>query len=232
MNEVLRQEKKFLITIEQYYSLSRKLSNFLREDKFSSGDGYLIRSLYFDGLNDHDFEEKISGVEVRKKIRLRNYGANSETAKLEMKQKQGVMQKKRSLTLAKEQSLKLIEGNYSPLLECDSAFAGECFALMHTQFYRPKAVISYTRKVFVAKENETRITFDHNIKGSESNFDIFSDSLMETPLFDPYIVVLEVKFNGFLLSYIKDILNTANTQELAISKYCLGRKLAKEYLFL
>jgi len=232
MTEVLRQEKKYLINIEQYYHISRRFSKLLMEDKHSSGDGYTIRSLYFDQLDDNDFEEKIDGLEVRKKIRLRNYGENSQSAKLEMKQKQGMLQKKRSLSLDKEQSLRLIKGDYSVLLESDSEFAIECFGLMNMQFYRPKAVISYTRKVFIAKENEIRITFDQNIKGSESNFNIFSNDLIENVIFDPYMVVMEVKFNGFLLSYIKDMINEINVSELAVSKYCLGRAIGKEYLFL
>jgi len=232
MVEVLRQEKKYLINLEQYYYLSRRFNNFLMEDKHSNGDGYLVQSLYFDSLDDTDYEEKINGVDVRKKIRLRNYGANSLSAKLEMKQKQGMLQKKRSLTLDRDQSHRVISGDYSALLESDSNFAGECFGIMNMQCYRPKAVVMYTRKVFIAFENEIRITFDHSIKGSESNFDIFSDDLMGTTLFDPYLVVMEVKFNGFLLSYIKDIINEVNASEMAVSKYCLGRAVGKNYISL
>ncbi|MCL2842510.1 MAG: polyphosphate polymerase domain-containing protein [Oscillospiraceae bacterium] len=232
MLEVLRQEKKYLINLEQYYYLSCEFGKLLMEDIHSSGDGYLVRSLYFDSLNDRDYEEKIDGVDLRKKIRLRNYGADSQSAKLEMKQKQGIMQKKRSLTLDKAQSHRLINGDYSVLLEDNSSFAGECFGVMNMQCYRPKAVVAYTRKVFVADENEIRITFDHHIKGSESNFDIFSDDLVENMIFDPSLVVMEVKFNGFLLSYIKDIINTVNASELAVSKYCLGRAVGKEHTFL
>ena len=232
MIEVLRQEKKYLINLEQYYYLARRLGNILTEDSHNRGGGYLVRSLYFDSIDDIDFEEKIEGVDLRKKIRLRNYGANSPSAKLEMKQKQGILQKKRSLTLSKEQSHRLINGDYSVLLGFDSNFAGECFGIMQMHCYRPKAVISYKRKGFVAKENETRITFDHEIRGSEVSFDIFSDSLIENMIFDSFLVVLEVKFNGFLLSYIKDIINEVNASELAVSKYCLGRTIGKEYLFL
>jgi len=232
MVEVLRQEKKYLINLEQYYYLSRRFSNFLMEDKHSSGDGYLVQSLYFDSLDDTDYEEKINGVDVRRKIRLRNYGANSTSAKLEMKQKQGALQKKRSLSLDREQSHCIINGDYSALLELDSNFAAECFGIMSMRCYRPKSVVMYTRKVFIAFENEIRITFDHNIKGSESNFDIFSEDLIGNTLFDPFLVVMEVKFNGFLLSYIKDIINEVSASEMAVSKYCLGRSVGKNYIFL
>jgi len=115
------------------------------------------------------------------------------------------------------------------LLDCKSNFADECFGIMNMRGYRPKAVITYNRKVYVAKENETRITFDHNIKGSESYFNIFCPNMTENPIFNPYMVVLEVKYNNFLLGYIKDIIQHSNESERAISKYCLGRTMLDNY---
>ena len=231
MNEVLRQEKKFLITLDQYYRYSHHLAAVLPVDKHSRGDGYLIRSLYYDTLDDKDFEEKEDGVELRRKIRLRCYGAYDDFAILEMKQKQGALQKKRSLRLNRQEACQLARGDYSPLLNHDEPFAAECFALMHMQCYRPKAVITYRRKAFAAKENRIRITFDHHIVGSESSFDIFSTTLAESPILNPYLVVLEVKFNGFLLGYIKDMLEECDTSEISVGKYCLGRAISKHYRF-
>ena len=85
MNEVFREEKKFLITIEQFYKYSRRLSQVMSADSHSTGSGYIIRSLYFDSIDDRDFQEKEDGIELRRKIRLRVYGKNSEFAMLEMK---------------------------------------------------------------------------------------------------------------------------------------------------
>lgn len=231
MNEVLRQEKKFLISLSQFYRYSHDLSQILKLDSHSQDEGYMIRSLYFDTLDDKDYHEKEDGVELRRKIRLRNYGPDTPFAVLEMKQKQGALQKKRSLKLSREDAKELISGDYSILLKYQEPFAAECFSLMNMLCYRPKTVITYMRKAFVAKENEIRVTFDHHIKGAESCIDIFSDTLLESSILDPYLVVLEVKFNGFLLGYIKDMLKECDTSELSVSKYCLGRSISKHYLF-
>jgi len=231
MNDVLRQEKKFLIYADQFYKYSNKLSKVLKSDSYSNGDGYLIRSLYFDTLEDNDFQEKEDGVDPRRKIRLRNYGPDMDFAMLEMKQKQGIMQKKRSLKISREDAEKLIQGEYSVLLKNDNPFAAECFALMNMFCYRPKTVISYQRKAFIANENKIRVTFDHSLQGSESNFDIFSKDLIENNILDPYLVVLEVKFNGFLLGYIKDLIEECDRSEMALSKYCMGRAVSKHYIF-
>lgn len=231
MNEVLRQEKKYLISLSQFYRYSSDLSHILSLDGHSDGEGYLIRSLYFDTLDDKDYEDKEDGVELRRKIRLRNYGPDTPYAMLEMKQKQGANQKKRSLRMKREDAARLAGGDYSVLLQYEEPFAAECFSLMNMLCYRPKAVITYHRKAFVAKENKIRVTFDHHIVGTESCYDIFSDSLIQNSILDPYLVVLEVKYNGFLLSYIKDMLRECDSSELSVSKYCLGRAVSKHYRF-
>lgn len=231
MNEVLRQEKKYLITIEDYHRLSHQFSQLMSLDSHSSGDGYTIRSLYFDSLEDVDWQEKDDGLELRRKIRLRNYGSQSTFAKLEMKQKQGANQKKRSLLLSKEDAQELISGDYSVLLNYPDAFSAECYARMSMHLYQPKTVIEYQRKAFVAKENNIRITFDHHIIGTESCYDIFSETLNQYYLLNPYLVILEVKYNGFLLSYIKELLTFINGSELSASKYCMGRTVSKHYRF-
>lgn len=231
MNEVLRQEKKYLISLSQFYRFSHHLSQIMELDSHSQGEGYLIRSLYFDTLDDKDYQEKEDGVELRRKIRLRNYGQDTPFAMLEMKQKQGANQKKRSLRMKKEDAMCLARGDCSVLLGYEEPFAAECFSLMNMLCYRPKTVITYHRKAFVAKENKIRVTFDHHITGTECCYDIFSPQLVENPILDPYLVVLEVKYNGFLLSYIKDMLMECNASELSVSKYCLGRAVSKHYNF-
>ena len=127
MNEVLRQEKKFLISLAKYYELSDRVKEVVKEDPNNRGEGYTIRSLYFDSIDNRDFQEKEDGVELRRKIRLRNYGADSPYAKLEMKQKQGAMQKKRSLKMSREDAQALIRRDYSVLLKYEDPFAAECF---------------------------------------------------------------------------------------------------------
>jgi len=44
------------------------------------------------------------------------------------------------------------------------------------------------------------------------------------PILDPSSVVLEVKYNGFLLSYIKDMATSVDSSKLSISKYSLARQ--------
>ena len=222
MNKVFREEKKFLISIDEFIKKSHTLSQVMTEDPHNGIHGYIIRSLYFDTLYDSDYFEKLAGIETRRKIRLRIYDPNADFAMLEMKQKQGANQLKRSLRLSRNDAIALTRGDYSPLLSYKEPFAAECYAMMNCRCYRPKTIVQYNRKAFIAKENKIRITFDNQIAATESCFDLFSPNLNMNPVLDPYDVVLEVKFNGFLLDYIRRMINSIDRSELSVSKYVLA----------
>ena len=117
MNVVTREEKKFLINIDEFRSKSHYLDMLMIQDEHNGTDGYIIRSLYFDTIYDDDFFEKLEGVETRRKIRLRIYDPKHDFAMLEMKQKQGANQKKRSLRMTKADAEALIAGKYEVLLK-------------------------------------------------------------------------------------------------------------------
>lgn len=224
MNKVLREEKKFLLSVDEFIALSHKVGQVMLSDPHNGTHGYTIRSLYFDTVYDGDYFEKLDGIELRRKIRLRIYDPAANFAMLEMKQKQGPNQMKRSLRVSREDAIELTKGNYSCLLKYDEPFAAECYGLMNYRCYRPKTIVEYNRKAFIAKENKIRITFDNNIVSTESSFELFDPHLNMNPVLDKYDVVLEVKFNGFLLGYIRELINPADRSELSVSKYVLARQ--------
>ena len=229
VNQVYREEKKFLINIEEFRKLAHHLEQFLIEDEHNGALGYHVRSLYFDTAYDNDYFEKLDGVELRRKIRLRIYDPDNNFALLEMKQKQGPYQLKRSLRMSRSDAEQLILGDYTPLLHYKEDFAAECYALMQMQLYRPKTIVEYHRKAFVGKENKIRITFDNQIVSTESDWNIFAKDLNMNPVLDPFQVVLEVKFNGFLLDYMRDLISNVQKSELSVSKYMLARQASYKY---
>lgn len=206
--------------------LQGRLGAVMHGDVHNGAQGYLIRSLYFDTPDDQDFNDKVDGLELRRKIRLRSYSPQADFAMLEMKQKEGPYQRKRSLRLTREDARQLCQGDYRPLQKYKDPFAAECYGLMHCRCYRPKTVVEYRRQAYVAKENRIRITFDSRIVATESRFELFDPKLSMYPVMDPFNLVLEVKYNGFLLSYIKDLLDQVERSELSVSKYCLARSVS------
>jgi len=232
MNEVYRKEKKYLLDIVEYTKYIKTLENIMKKDIHNDKNGYKIRTLYFDTINDKDYEEKEVGLRNRRKIRLRMYNATPEFAMIELKQKDGEFYIKKSLKLNKEDAIEITKGKYSSLLKYNDKFAAECYGIMQMYAYVPKTVIEYTRNAFIIQENQTRITFDQNIKFSETNYNLFDSNMVLNDAMDNTKVILEVKYSGFLLSYIKDLLKKLDKSEIAASKYCTGRKITKYYQYM
>ena len=88
VNEVFREERKYFITLMDLMKLSGMLEQVMLQDSHNGAWGYRIRSLYFDTPYEKDYTDKIEGLELRRKIRLRNYDPAAGFAMLEMKQKQ------------------------------------------------------------------------------------------------------------------------------------------------
>lgn len=231
MRKVMRKEKKFLLNLASAKQAECNLAAILAADPHNGFHGYPVRSLYFDTLHDRDYAEKLFGTDPRRKVRLRIYDPTADFALLELKQKQGDNQLKRSLPLCRAEAERLIACDYSVLRNRPEPFAAEMYAFMSINGYRPKCIVEYDRTAFVAKENKIRVTLDRNIRATEANMNIFDSQLCLYPVFDPFNVVLEVKFNGFLLSYIKTVLNGIDKSELSVSKYCLARYVRMGFQF-
>ena len=227
MLDVTRTEKKYEIGLRETADIKRRLGIFMDGDPHNGDRGYLVRSLYFDTPHDMDFEQKVEGYDERQKIRLRVYGAGDETAKLEVKEKSDALQRKRSLSLDREEAMRMIEGNYGFLLHREEALAHWLYSFLRVNCYRPKCVVEYDRYAYIAECNDTRITFDQNLRASEAGFDIFDENLVLYPVAPPGAVTMEVKYTGFLLSHLKNELNFCEKTQTSNSKYCTARMISK-----
>ena len=116
MQVVSRKEKKFLVDLAGAKKLEGILASVVAPDPHNGLQGYPIRSLYFDTLHDRDYAEKLMGTDPRRKVRLRVYDPSGDFALLELKQKQGDNQRKRSLPVTREEARRLIDGDADVLL--------------------------------------------------------------------------------------------------------------------
>ena len=66
--KTFRHEFKYVISYDESLRLREKLDQVLRYDR--SSRGYMVRSLYFDSVDDEDYYDKQGGEIKRKKIRL------------------------------------------------------------------------------------------------------------------------------------------------------------------
>lgn len=223
MLTVLRREEKYALALQEALCYAQRFSQLLAPDRFSEKGSYAVRSLYFDTVDDKDFFDKLTEQNIRRKIRLRIYHPDDTTAKLELKQKENVYQKKRSLSISREDALTLIDGNYSVLHRYNDPFADEMFCIMTGECYLPKSIVEYDRRAFMAKENNIRITFDSRIRATESSFDLFSPALPLYPVTDYSKTILELKYDRFMPGYISDIVSNIDRRSFSSSKYCFSR---------
>jgi len=225
--DVTRKEMKYDIGPTEASDMKRRLRIFMESDPHNGDMGYVVRSLYFDTLHDNDYEQKVEGYNERQKIRLRVYSADDQTVKLEVKEKSDALQRKRSLPLSRKESLQMIGGDYHFLLHREEPLAHWLYAFLNVRCYRPKCVVEYDRYALISGHNDTRITFDQNLRASEANFNIFDRDLVLYRVSPPGAVTMEVKYTGFLLTYLKNELNHCNQMQVSSSKYCKARMISK-----
>lgn len=218
--KTFRHEYKYVIPYEEMLSLRRKFNEVLDIDRTYTG--YMIRSLYFDSVNDDDYYDKLGGELVRKKIRLRIYDPASDLVKLEVKAKNDYHQLKESLIINKSDAKELIEGNYEVLLNYKDELAKRIYVTMKEGYYRPKVIIEYNRIAYMTKTT-TRITFDMDIKKSNDYENFFKERINYLKMTDGKDVVLEVKFDRFLEPYVSKILEKYISRGQSVSKYVMGR---------
>ncbi len=227
MLDVSRKELKYLLSLPEVYRMKEKLAAVMQTDVHGGGEGYRVRSLYFDSLFDMDFEDKVAGYDRRQKVRLRVYDPRDQKVKLELKKKTGSAQRKRSLIISRDEAERMIEGDYTFLMERPEEMAHQLYTFLLTKCYRPKCVVEYDRLAFMREENDIRVTFDSNLRATESDFNIFNEHLVLYPVAPPGEVTMEVKYNGFLYSYMKKVINQANRMQISNSKYCRARQITK-----
>jgi len=221
-----RTENKYLISYDDAFSLYKKLDSVLSKDIHCQNKSYSVRSLYFDSIYNKDLNAKKNGLEHRKKIRIRLYNINDNYQKLELKEKNGIYQTKHSLKISTGQVKSLIAGDYGILREYfnTSETALKIYTIMMTGCYKPVALVEYDRIAYTHNINNTRITFDTNIRSSETYFDIFSKTPLYSNLYNDN-VILEIKFNEQLLHFISKIFEPYNLNKTSISKYVMSRNL-------
>lgn len=218
---VMRTEKKYLLSYQKKNILENRLSGIMKRDEYGRMGRYFVRSLYFDSIYDDDLFDKINGLEYRKKIRLRIYHPEQKWVKLELKQKRGAVQNKKTIKISRENAEQMMEGRYDFLLKMQGPLSTALYQIMEQGVYRPKCLIEYHRAAFVEETNNTRITIDSEtgVTGRYEKF--FSDRISLQPLLK--YPTLEVKYNGFLLDYIKEMLEIADFTEVSLSKYEMSR---------
>ncbi|MCB9067670.1 MAG: polyphosphate polymerase domain-containing protein [Calditrichia bacterium] len=229
-----RFEHKYKVPVEKLDVLREYMQNYLTVDKFASGqmdNTYTVRSIYYDTSDMRFYHEKIEGLRVRKKLRIRGYDTQQDNSVtfLEIKRKNdSSISKNRSPLLYKNLSSLMATsdiGTYVGLSHKQNGAltdARKFFYYMHALLLKPTIKVIYDREPYFYKFNRAlRLTFDKNLRSSLV-CDIDSLYSENDPVYAmPNYFTLEIKGKGPYPQWLQFIIGKLGLRRQAISKYTI-----------
>ncbi len=230
-----RLEYKYLVRYEHLNQFRKMVTPFLERDVYTSnGDipEYSVRSIYFDTPTLRYYVEKIEGIDIRKKLRIRGYnggGINPEVF-LEIKRKniQSVWKNRAPLYYKKVDDF-LLSGDVERYIITDNGIAHAADNARRFLFHvyqhalQPLVLVTYEREAYTGRFNRSfRLTIDKNLRSAvyPEMDQLYSEKNMVRCI--PHHFVVEVKFHNRMPNWIHAILGTLGVRRRAASKYCIG----------
>jgi hypothetical protein len=217
-----RHEWKHEISYADLLAIRQRLRAVAESDPHAEGGRYLIRSLYFDNLDDKALREKIDGVNLREKFRIRYYNGDTSVIHLEKKSRRAGLGTKFSAALSREEAQRIVDGDPDWMMDSGRPLVQELYCKMRWQGLRPKVIVEYTREPFIYRPGNVRVTFDYDIRTGLSCTDFLNPDCVTIPAGDAPIL-LEVKWDAFLPNIIRDAVQTPGRHAEAFSKYAQCR---------
>ncbi len=230
-----RLEYKYLVPFSKINELRSALNPFVSIDEYAEREEnkeYTVHSIYLDTMKLDDYHEKLAGIKIRKKLRIRGYNNIDEncTVFLEIKRKyENHISKNRAPLLYANLEDILKTADYEKYLLKKKNFldskndACKFFYLSKMKNCSPVVLINYEREAFFSKHDSTlRLTFDKNLRSSSfpKFTTLFDDTAMKYSMSGNFI--LEIKFfNGFP-SWLQKILSRFELRRQALSKYTIS----------
>lgn len=217
-----RHEWKHEISYADALILRQRLRAVMQPDENAVEGKYFIRSLYFDNAADKALREKLDGVNIREKFRIRYYNYDPSVIHLEKKSKRGGLGCKESANLTADQVRQLLAGDLDWMKASEAPLVRELYGKMISQGLAPKTIVDYTREPFVFAPGNVRVTLDYDIRTGLGSTDFLSRDCVTVPAGDAPIL-LEVKWDEFLPDVIRDIVQLEGRRSDAFSKYAQCR---------
>ena len=220
----LRHELKQLINPQDDLILSSRLRKLFPHDKHSCSRGtYRVSSLYFDTPDDKALRQKLDGVNLREKFRIRYYRTDTSFIRLEKKWKINGLCGKSSARITSTQVQDLLEGNYRFLLVSNDPLQIEFYSKIKGQLLCPKTIVVYEREAFSYLPGNVRITIDRDLRSSMGKHDFLNPDAYRIPVSDSFSV-LEIKYDEYLPDIVRMAVQCENRRTTAFSKYMVCRR--------
>lgn len=217
-----RHEWKHEINHLDMLALRSRLKHVMAVDAHAVNGKYNIRSLYFDNLQDKALLDKLNGVSRREKFRVRYYNDDRSFILLEKKSKINGLCNKEKVQLSLAEAEAISNGDTDALGESKKPLVGELYQKMKTQGLMPKTIVDYTREAFTYAPGNIRVTLDYDLRTGITGTDFLNPDCITIPAGNSNII-LEVKWDEFLPSMIRDMVQLDGRRSSAFSKYAACR---------
>ena len=217
-----RHEWKHALNTADLLILRSRLRAVMESDPHAIDGKYRIRSLYFDNPEDKALREKIDGVNMREKFRIRLYNGDPSVIHLEKKCRKNGLGAKFSADLSAEEAQKIVDGDLDWMLSSARPLVQELYCKMRAQGMRPRTIVDYTREPFIFRPGNVRVTLDYDIRTGLSCTELLDPDAVTVPAGDAPIL-LEVKWDEFLPDLIRDAVSLPDRRAGSFSKYAQCR---------
>ena len=217
-----RHEVKHEISNHDMLILRQRLRTVMEPDSHAINGLYKIRSLYFDNLDDKALREKLDGVNIREKYRIRLYNNDPSIIHLERKFKYGGLGYKTSANLTPEQAQSIAHGDVGWMSRSTDEVILGFYTRIRNEGLSAKVIVDYTREPFVFVPGNVRVTLDYGIRTSINCTDFLNPDCITIPIKDSPCI-LEVKWDNFLPDVVRNAVQLDCRHSAAFSKYAACR---------
>ncbi|MBQ4050151.1 MAG: polyphosphate polymerase domain-containing protein [Oscillospiraceae bacterium] len=217
-----RHEVKHEITNHDMLILRQRLRVIMKPDIHAVNGQYAIRSLYFDSLDDKALREKLDGVNIREKYRIRLYNNDLSAIHLERKFKRGSLGFKSSVNLTPAQAQAIASGDVEWMARSTDETMLGFYTRIRNEGLRAKVIVDYTREPFIFVPGNVRVTLDYGIRTGMSCTDFLDPGCVTVPVAGSPCI-LEVKWDNYLPDIVRDAVQLDGRHSTAFSKYAVSR---------
>ncbi|SCA56232.1 conserved hypothetical protein [Candidatus Terasakiella magnetica] len=222
MDSLLRFESKYLISQVDYYRIRADIRTLCTLDKHSKGmenNRYFVRSLYYDSYDLNAYVQKVTGENIRNKLRIRTYSSienECEFLKIEQKMRIGRLINKIKTTIPLDDYQVFVKTGSWP--EKSNEMLRDFERIVRAEQLRPVVLVDYDREAWFSRFGDgVRISFDHDVRyaSSSSLFGLthnFKKDLSKN-------VVMEIKCEQDDVAWVSELVRLHGLKAEPNSKY-------------
>ncbi len=233
MELLKRKEYKYYVSFDALDRLRERFLTSMVHDKHCrecEDSCYTVRSIYLDTRGLLFFYEKLEGLKIRKKLRIRTYNHNEADipAFLEIKRKyKNTIYKERVIVPLVEMT-NLLNGAEmrlagEPPTFLERATLNKFIYLTKRLKLEPQVLVTYEREALIGLDDPSlRVTLDLNVRSypTPTPDEMFREQDLCTLVDSAFI--LEVKFYGRMPIWVRNVIRDFRLHKQPISKYCSG----------